>query len=471
MSFPAAAIMGTSRGMRGTFPVRYNVPLRDKGPFSGPNIATAIASVVSVILVSVGLSNLSSSREDSRGHMVDDYDRHVIAWDKNERALFASLEFNVTARWTAAGTREGNCSNASQVSRCGSTTRLMEQVQTSEKPFHDEERGQGLLHYKPLKYSSSIIFAGYYPASELQRPPQPRVARRRRTRERPTLPRREGAAHVTFTFSVRNGSHGSWSTFSTEPLPMVYSEVGPPRNPSPEAKCRPDQGEWPASSIEGGGFRDRQCLAVHRLERICVQVHAEANGTWQLKRMVSDSTAPTTSIRPVSSSRRRGHFRMYSHTPPAESYGCDPKDGWSPHFYGYDSCWGHEISDRCTLEGRKSHIVSVMVRNAHDPFLRAEDLTQGSMNFGLSPASQRVDGIALLVVGLIICIIPLARCCCRVKGRGGVSEEEQRSFSSAREDPRDEPQQRAQAQEQQQGVQEIPARAQVYGVGRDDEDL
>jgi len=108
-----------------------------------------------------------------------------------------------------------------------------------------------------------------------------------------------------------------------------------------------------------------------------------------------------------------------------------------------------------------------MVRNANDPFLRAEDLTHGSMNFGLSPASQRVDGIALLVVGLIICIIPIARCCCTVKGRGGDGEE-QRSFSSAREDPRDEPQQETQPQDQQQ---EIPARAQVYGVGRDDEDL
>lgn len=468
MPFPAAAIMGTSRGMRGgSLPVRYGTSLRDKGPFSGPNIAAAIAAAVSIVLISVGLSSLSSSREDTRGAMVADYDRRVLSWDTNERALFASLEFNVTARWTAAGTGEGSCSNASLASRCGTKWSVMEQVQTSEKPFHDEERGQGLLHYKPLKFQTSVVFAGYYPASELQRPPQQGVARRRRTRDRPTLPRREGASHVTFTFSVRSGSRGNWSTFSTEPLPMAYSEVGPPRNPSPEAKCRTDQGEWPASSIEGGSFRERQCLAVNRLERICVQVQAEANGTWQLKRMVSDSgAAPTTSPRPLSQ-RRRGRFKPHSQTPPAESYGCDPKDGWSPHFYGHDSCWGHEVSDRCPLEGRRTHKVTLMVRNANDPFLRAEDLTHGTMNFGLSPASQRVDGIALLVVGLIICIIPIARCFCRVKG-GGVSEEEQRSFSNAREDPRDEPTQQAHPQEQQQ---EIPARAQVYGVGRDDEDL
>jgi len=460
--------MGTSRGMRGTLPTRYGVPMRDKGPFSGPNIAAGIAAVVSVVLISVGLSSLSASREDTRGKMVADYDRRVESWDVNERARFASLEFNVTARWTAAGTGQGSCSNASIASRCGSTWRVMDQVMTSEKPFHDEERGQGLLHYKPLKFQSSITFAGYYPASELQRLPSQGGARRRRTRERPTLPRREGAAHVTFTFSVRNGSRGKWSTFSTLPLPMAYSEVGPPQNPSPEAKCRSDQGEWPHSSIEGGSFRDRQCLAVHRLERICVQVH-QANGTWKLHRMVIDGVTPPASQRP-SSQRRRGHWRPQALTPPAESYGCLPKDGWSPHFYGQDSCWGHEISDRCTLEGRKSHIVSVMVRNANDPFLRAEELTHGTMNFGLSPASQRVDGIALLVVGLIICIIPIARCCFRVTSRGSAGEEEQRSFSSAREDPRDEPQRHSQSQEQQ-AQQEMPARAQVYGVGREDEDL
>jgi len=466
MAFPAAAIMGTQRGMRGSLPARYGNPLREKGPLSGPNIAAALAAVVSVVLISVGLSSLSSSRQDTRGALVQDYDRRVVSWDSSERALFASLEFNVTARWTAAGAGEGNCSNASLASRCGSTSVLLEQVQTLEKPFHDEERGQGLLHYKPLKFLSLITFAGYYPASELQRAPQPGVARRRRTRERPTLPPRDGAAHVTFTFSVRQGSHGNWNTFSTEALPMAYSEVGPPRNPSPEATCRADQGEWPASSLGGSSYRERQCLAVHRLERICVQVHAEANGTWILNRMVSDSAVPTTSQRPLST-RHRGRYRAQSHTPPAESYGCDPKDGWSPHFYGYDSCWGHEISERCPLTGRRQHKVSVMVRNANDPFLRAEDLTHGSMNFGLSPASQRVDGIALLVVGLIICIIPIARCCCRVKGRGADSEE-QRSFSSAREDPRNEPQQETQPQDQQQ---EIPARAQVYGVGRDEEAL
>jgi len=464
MAFPAAAIMGTQRGRRGSLPARYGAPLRHRGPFSGPNIAAAIAAVVSVVLISFGLSSLSASRQDTRGGLVVDYDRRVESWDANERALFASLEFNMTARWTAAGTGEGNCSNSSLASRCGNTSRLMEQVQTSEKSFHDEERGQGLLHYKPLKFQSLITFAGYYPAS-LQRPPQQGVPRRRRTRERPTLPRREEAQQVTFTFSVRRGSHGNWSTFSTEPLPLAFSEVGPSRTPGREDRCRADQGEWP---VEGSSFRDRQCLAVHRLERVCVQVYPEANGTWKFNRMVSDSAVPTTSQPPLSHQRRRGRFRPLVRTPPAESYGCDPKDGWSPHFYGHDTCWGHEISERCPLEGRREQRVSVMVRNANDPYLRAEDLTRGSMNFGLSPASQRVDGIALLVVGLIVCIIPIARCFCRVKGRGAVSEEEQRSFSSAREDPRDEPRQQAQPQEQQP---EIPARAQVYGVGRDDEDL
>merc|ERR1712014_5078 len=75
-----------------------------------------------------------------------------------------------------------------------------------------------------------------------------------------------------------------------------------------------------------------------------------------------------------------------------------PRNGWSPATYLVDSCWGPHT--RPCNEAASEHHVSVIVRSAGDPFIKAEELTDGTFNFGMSASSQRILGIVALVIAI-----------------------------------------------------------------------
>jgi hypothetical protein len=256
----------------------------------------------------------------------------------------------------------------------------------AEEAFRDTENGDGLLMYTPLRYEAPLEFDSYYPAHGLHSLHSTWL---------PPLPRREDARHVTFEFTTRSGN-GTVATFSTQSFPLVYDEVVISRTPAPENKCRREQ---------GGTWRDRHCHVVMRLTSVCLQVQLGADGAWHPHPRVPPQDAAGSAQLHGSSTVTYG-----------DTYGCDPRNKWSPVTYTLDSCWGprHPSSQThgCPRDTQTpAHHVGVVVRSSADPWLRAEELTDDKFDFGLSQASQRAYGITMLVVGSCLGMIPLMRLC------------------------------------------------------------
>mmetsp|Transcript_67310 Transcript_67310/g.217319 ORF Transcript_67310/g.217319 Transcript_67310/m.217319 type:complete len:397 (-) Transcript_67310:166-1356(-) len=358
MPFMAAAAVGTARGAAGPSGRPWRSVPEEKPPCSGPNVAAAMASCACVLLASVGLVMLVNSFTDTRGALVSDYDAHVTQWVDAARASFAAVEVNATVRWVT-GHR---------------VLQRMEASEDDEPQFHDAEHGKGLLPYVPLTFASSFDFESYYPGTEDGT----------ETTSWEPLPDRETATSVIFQFTLRS-SNGTLSTFATPSLPLVYDEVVRSKTPAPDNKCRMQQ---------NGVWRDRRCHVVKRLTQLCLQVQLDEGGAW----MPNHRDTPDPPSGPSRSS-----------TP--ETYGCDPMHAWNPATYTLDPCWGRRVSDRCPREARTKHVVHVIMRSAWDPFISAEELTDDTLNFGLSPSSQRVNGITMLAVGCCLGLVPVIRIC------------------------------------------------------------
>mmetsp|Transcript_29459 Transcript_29459/g.66774 ORF Transcript_29459/g.66774 Transcript_29459/m.66774 type:complete len:345 (-) Transcript_29459:108-1142(-) len=304
---------------------------------------------------------VAKSFTDTRGSLVANYDGLVALWTASERAGFANTTVNVTARWMTGR----------------NVTEIMEaSAAPEERPLHDVEHGAGLLAYEPLIFSASFDFKSYYPG----------LADTQDDKEWSPLPGRSEATHVAFEFTARSGN-GSISKFVTASVPLVYDLVVRPRTPAPDNKCRREQ---------SGVWRDRQCHVVKQLKSVCVQVQLDDSQAWQ----PHSKPAPTGT---------RSRF-VADPAESTETYGCDMTNRWSPADYVVDQCWGRRRwNDRCPTKLRDKHSIKVTFRSAQDPFLRAEELTDNTLDFGLSSRSQRLNGIVMLVVGGFLCIIPIVR--------------------------------------------------------------
>ncbi|CAK0873813.1 unnamed protein product [Prorocentrum cordatum] len=85
------------------------------------------------------------------------------------------------------------------------------------------------------------------------------------------------------------------------------------------------------------------------------------------------------------------------------TFGCHPQTGWRPATYSADSCWGPTPHTSCGPEDASREVV---VRSAADPYVAAEELTDSSLDFGLSPHSKRVYGLTILALGVFFLMPP-----------------------------------------------------------------
>lgn len=119
-----------------------------------------------------------------------------------------------------------------------------------------------------------------------------------------------------------------------------------------------------------------ECWVFSRLERICVQVERAGAGAWRLASRV--------------------HGRN-------NSYGCD--------FAGGD--WAAPVYRPMDMEGQGTHSseqwptgsvhfedLVLEVRSRRDPHLLAQELTKGSMNFGMSAEEEDVLGFVLIIMSI-----------------------------------------------------------------------
>jgi len=131
-----------------------------------------------------------------------------------------------------------------------------------------------------------------------------------------------------------------------------------------------------------------ECWAFSRLERLCVQVERHNNGSWTLAPQVVGRK---------------------------NSYGCDYAGGdWAVPIYGHMAMDGYGTHSTEQWPTGVVHYEDLVleVRSHSDPYLRAQDLTGGTLSFGVSKEEEDAIGIVLIILGIGFSC-PLVITCCR----------------------------------------------------------
>eukprot|EP00928_Gymnodinium_smaydae_P056493 TRINITY_DN39868_c0_g1_i1.p1 TRINITY_DN39868_c0_g1~~TRINITY_DN39868_c0_g1_i1.p1 ORF type:complete len:361 (-),score=35.32 TRINITY_DN39868_c0_g1_i1:83-1165(-) len=324
---------------------------------------TRCAFCVSLLLLAIGATLLIASLTNLRHEKVDEYDSSVDRWTTVVRPQFSRLEFSVNARWVTSAD-DGQ-------------TRMMEASELERHPLHDREHGLGLLDYTPLRFASHFDFVTNYTGN--------------RNRTWKPLPSYDDADRLLIQFSCSN-PNGTTSTFALPSMPLAFDQIGTRMTPNPQSKCR--------TYMRGSWYKDG-CHIARRLAHVCVQVEMDSvTGGWRLRKKMPEGNVSL--LRDI--------------------YGCDSKSA-SVATYVYDSCYNNLPPKQCA--DTSAHRVQVVVRSSEDPFLRADMLTAGTLDFGPSPGPQWQLGMFLVFFGSCICVFPLGRYCAT---RCGYQPEDQRSL-------------------------------------------
>jgi len=271
-------------------------------------------------------------------------------------------------------------------------TEVMNRSETEDRQILDSEGGDGVEDYKPLWFQSHFKFPTYYR----------NVSQGWQTTQAPQrinpadqalwdfLPISTNAPSVVFRILIREKTSGlELASVQTERLPLAYDEVVQPMTPSPKSKCHRQQ---------YGILRDGHCHRAVRLDSVCLQIEKQFDGSWKMH-YHDTATNPTEKVAFVT---RHGFTGPVSAVQDFKaSYGCDPRSSWLPGTYAVDKCWANVPKSHCE-DNDMRHNVQVVVRSSEDPFLKAQELTNSRLDFGLSAASQQVYGISMLVIGSLV---------------------------------------------------------------------
>eukprot|EP00933_Yihiella_yeosuensis_P056126 TRINITY_DN55158_c0_g1_i1.p1 TRINITY_DN55158_c0_g1~~TRINITY_DN55158_c0_g1_i1.p1 ORF type:complete len:367 (+),score=38.10 TRINITY_DN55158_c0_g1_i1:151-1251(+) len=134
-------------------------------------------------------------------------------------------------------------------------------------------------------------------------------------------------------------------------------------------QCQPRQGV----------MMGQVCWVYSRLSRLCVQI-SKIGGSWKL--------APT-----VPGQNNSFGCRMEARKWEVSTYSAVP------------------VSTLSTLGSLPLENIVMQVRSADDPYLVAQELTSGTLNFGMPALEEGVTGLVLLVVGLVLCCLPQGALC------------------------------------------------------------
>jgi len=129
-----------------------------------------------------------------------------------------------------------------------------------------------------------------------------------------------------------------------------------------------------------GTFSDGKCWKYSRLTQLCIQVRLEGS-QWQLAPRVPGKSA---------------------------SYGCEWEEGnWTAAIY--------KDVELVPIDASAQVIsfkdIDIIIRSAHDPFLKAVEVTEGSLDFGLTAEEERWLAIVLLVMASMLAVPPACALC------------------------------------------------------------
>lgn len=352
-----------------------------KKPPNLPFVATVCLGVVALL---AGFGFLFSSLFNQRVQAVRDYDAEVEHWQDIDRPRMEQLQVNLLA--SLPPTQTGSAPITLRSS--------LEPTEEDDWVFSDSEDGYGIEEYKPLSYRGRLELPCYYNnCSMVEANFRGQLSPRDRWDDE-VLPSWDEAPRASFQLMASGG--GLESNISLDPLPLVYDFPTVGQAPQPRTHC--------FGTSHGVYKRPGACHHAQKLVDICVAVSFDGSG-WTLHHFATNS--------PTNSSRQTG------------SYGCNPQRNYEPTTYKKDMCWGAAPSHRLCEEAGPAHVLQITVRAWHDPYIRAAELTHGTFDFGLAPATQVKIGVILLVFGILAACCP---CCirrnCHFKGASGSEERE-----------------------------------------------
>lgn len=221
--------------------------------------------------------------------------------------------------------------------------------------FHDSANGDQLPDYDALTFRSRRLPFGFVPEIDLSHV-------RNRMANGHGLEDQQVGPNVSFTFALR-GEGGETSHLTAGPYPLARIRAHWVSGPQPEMRCK---------QLRGALFFGR-CWVLSRLKMVCVQVApGRSGGAW---RLAPRSTASNL------------------------TYGCTYGRGtWeAPSYQVVPAPFVSSVSFGDLL---------LAVRSRDDPYLRSLELTDGTLDFGMTADDDRVLGLVMLVVGAAMCLPP-----------------------------------------------------------------
>ncbi|CAE7382665.1 unnamed protein product [Symbiodinium sp. CCMP2592] len=349
-----------------------------------PNLPFVATVCLGVVALLAGFGFLFSSLFNKRVQAVRDYDAEVEHWQDIDRPRMEQLQVNLLA--SLPPTQAGSAPITLRSS--------LEPTEEDDWVFSDSEDGYGIEEYKPLSYRGRVELPCYYNNCSMVEANWRGQLSPRDQWDDEVLPSWDEAPRAGFLLMASGG--GLESNISLDPLPLVYDFPTVGQAPQPRTHC--------FGTSHGVYKRPGACHHAHKLVDLCVAVSFDGEA-WTLHHFATNSL--------TNSSRHTG------------SYGCNPQRNYEPTTYKKDMCWGAAPSHRLCEEAGPAHILEITVRAWHDPYIRAAELTHGTFDFGLAPATQVKIGVILLVFGTLAACCPcFIRRNCHFKGASGAEERE-----------------------------------------------
>lgn len=337
---------------------------RAQKPLDPTLMATNCAGMVVLL---TGLGFLFGAIANTRVEHVSDYSQEVHEWEKY-RPLLKATQISMSLNLPETAHQPG-----------GLVESQLMQKEEEDWAFHDTEEMNGIEQYQPLKHVTDVELPCLYSNCSMVALNAADSLQPRDDWNDQLLPSWAEAPRASFHFVTR-GTGGQQSSFSTPAIPLVFDLPTVGQTPQPRMYCYgPGHGVF---------RRPGTCHHAQRLTDLCVVLEPNGEGGWKLRQAVVAQFF-------YNNSRRTGTF------------GCNPQTGYEAATYHRDPCWG-PVPNRqlCRPDAGLAHVVRVTVRAWHDPYIKAAELTHGSMDFGLSGATELITGSVLLTMGCLILLVP-----------------------------------------------------------------
>lgn len=302
---------------------------------------------VSVGLLCAGIWFLLSSVERSREQKEQDYLQAIQHWEQ-ARIDFRGLKVTASTRYGHVSLKE----------------------YTTPDALHDSENAVELPNYEHLSYLATGVPRGFLPVGDFgslqghdNGGKTPAAGVPHMGKQRPLA--EEWGPVVSVALQLEDSSGFGGAILETVSFPVVLALVRHAPTPAPELKCRREL---------QGYYKGGRCWVYSKLVGLCVQVRKDAlSRKWRFSPGVEGRN---------------------------ESYGCDYSYGkWTvPR---YEKVPASHANGFVSFEN-----ITIQVRSAEDPYIRALNLTNGALDFGMTAQDDRAVGLVMLLLGMVISCPP-----------------------------------------------------------------